>query len=116
MDKIYYQLYYSDYNDIYCLNYNNLDSKALKKILNDYTMLCNKYNAYGNETISIFLYDIEMAMKHCSLTDVQKRRLNLWFMGYNEKDIAELEGVSRWVISKSLHAACSKILSVLRCE
>ena len=44
-------------------------------------------------------------------TDVQARRLQMWFDGFNESEIAASEGVSRWVVSKSLHLACDKILN-----
>lgn len=114
MDKIYYKLYWSDNKDIYQLNYSNLDTKTLKKVLNDYDMLCDKHNVYDGDIISIFLYDVGVAIDSCEFTDIQGRRLKLWFHGYNEIYIAENEGVSRWVVSKSLHAACNKILSELK--
>lgn len=115
MDKIYYRLYWSDsVNGVYQLDYTNLDTKTLKKILNDYDMLCGKYNVYDGDFMSIFLYDVGVALSSCEFTDIQVRRLNKWFCGYNEVAIAEDEGVSRWVVSKSLHAACDKILNELK--
>lgn len=115
MDKIYYKLYWSDSaNGVYQLDYTNLDTKTLKKILNDYDMLCGKYNVYDGDFMSIFLYDVGVAISACEFTDIQARRLSKWFEGYTESSIAEDEGVSRWVVSKSLHAACAKILDGLK--
>ena len=115
MDRLYYKLYWSDNSKgIYQLDYTNLDAKTLKKVLNDYDMLCDKYNVYDGNIMSIFLYDVGVAIDTCEFTDTQMRRLDKWFIGYNEVAIAEDEGVSRWVVSKSIHAACNKILSQLK--
>ena len=115
MDKLYYKLYMSGVDvGIYQLDYSRLDVKTLKKILNDYIMLCDKYYVYRDNIVSIFLYDVGVAISACEFTDIQARRLNKWFEGYTESSIAEDEGVSRWVVSKSLHAACAKILDGLK--
>lgn len=115
MDRLYYKLYWSDNNrGIYQLDYSKLDVKTLKKVLNDYDMLCDKYNVYDGNIMSIFLYDVGIAIDMCEFTDVQSRRLSKWFQGYTENAIAEGENVSRWVISKSIHAACNKILAQLK--
>lgn len=116
MDRI----FYNDYiNKIVLINESNIDysrltQKDLKRILSYYTTLSTKYNQFDRGIISEFLYDVTEAMSKCDFTNIQKRRLNNWLLGYTENEIAEMEGVSRWVVSKSINASSQKMLSILK--
>ena len=116
MDRIYYNEYASKRavcgQDPSC--YANLNVRVLKKFLGYYETMVNKYNLYEQGFINNLLYDISTSLIKCGFTDVQDRRLRLWLRGYSEKEIAEMEGVSRWVVSKSITAACNKLLSILQ--
>ena len=116
MDKVYYNMIMSNivgYGDEAALDYSNFNTKILKKILNDFAMLRSKYNIYGRGIMNQFLFDVSSVLPCIDFTDVQCRRLLMWFDGYNESEIASVEGVTRWVVSKSLHSACEKILTEL---
>ena len=131
MDRI----FYNDYiNKIVLVNESNIDysrltNKDLKKILSYYTTLSSKYTRFDSGIISEFeflgdavleiiisefLYDVTEAIGKCNLTTIQSRRLSSWLLGYTESEIAEMEGVSRWVVSKSINASTKKILSILK--
>lgn len=116
MDRLYYNDYINSTNAMICcdFDYNGMSSKELKRILSYYETLISKHSLYANNIISHFLYDINMAINQSNLTETQSNRLNLWLCGYSESEIACMEGVSRWVVSKSLHAACNKILDKLK--
>lgn len=116
IDRIYYNAYMNDIHSIMVgdIDYSGVDSKTLKKILGYYNTLLSKYSIYESNTISNFLYDIYTSLPQCDFTEVQQRRLSKWLDGFSENEIAESEGVSRWVVSKSIHASCDKILLVLR--
>lgn len=118
MDKLYYNAYLDKnrYKDIDKIDYSKFDSKFLKKMLNDYDELKGVVNVYDNGLLEHFIYDVSEAIDKCDFTDVQVRRLVRWFHGYNENDIAKEEGVSRWVVSKSIHAGCEKILTILKSQ
>ena len=116
MDRIYYNKFNRDkigssQEDI---TYKQLDCKVLKKILNDYFSLISKYNILEKGLINEFLYDIDGAIMASKFTEVQTKRMFLWFSGYNEREIAEAEGVSVYVIHKSIVAACNKVLAELQ--
>lgn len=96
------------------IDYRNFDCKILKKLLNEYNSLVEVYDLYSDNAISEFLFDIREALKSCDLTEIQYVRLIYWFSGYNENEIAQKENVSRWVVSKSITAACKKILDYLQ--
>lgn len=116
MDRI----FYNDYiNKIVLVNessidYSRLTNKDLKRILSYYTTLSTKYTRFDSGIISEFLYDVTEAIGKCDLTNIQSRRLSNWLLGYTESEIAEMEGVSRWVVSKSINASSQKILSILK--
>lgn len=116
MDRI----FYNDYiNKIVLVNESNIDysrltNKDLKKILSYYNTLSAKYTRFDSGIISEFLYDVTEAIGKCNLTTIQSRRLSSWLLGYTESEIAEMEGVSRWVVSKSINASSQKILSILK--
>lgn len=116
MDRLFYNEYkrktFAD--DHESLDYKNLDVKNLKKFLRYYEIMMEKYNIYESNVMSNILYDITCAIAISKFTSVQVRRLSLWLKGYSEHEIAEMEGVTRWVISKSIKAACNKILSILQ--
>lgn len=116
MDRIYYNKFKKE--KIESLNeditYELLDCKTLKKILNDYFSLISKYNILDNGLINEFLYNIDEAITASKFTDVQTKRMFLWFNGYNEREIAEVEGVSIYVVHKTIVAACTKILAELQ--
>lgn len=116
IDRIYYNIYLNDAHSITSgdIDYSNLDSKSLKRILGYYNTLLSKYSIYESNVISNFLYDVHYSLAKCDLTDVQLRRMSKWFDGFSESEIAESEGVSRWVVSKSIHAGCDKLLLILR--
>ena len=118
MDKIFYNKIEKEKieSSLEDMTYKNLDCKTLKKVLNDYFTLIEKYNIYENGTINNFLFSVDMAMSKCEFTQIQIQRLFLWFNGYTESEIAETENVSRWVVSKSITAACNKILNFLVTE
>ena len=116
MDKVYYHLIMSNVvgcGDETIIDYHNFNTKILKKILSDFTMLISKYNIYNRGIMNQFLFDVSSVLPSIDFTDVQARRLQMWFDGYNENEIAGTEGVTRWVVSKSLHSACEKILAEL---
>lgn len=116
MDKVYYNVIMSNvvgYGDETSIDYSNFNTKMLKKILGDYTMLISKYDVYSRGIMNQFLFDVSIVLPQVGFTDVQARRLQMWFDGFNESEIAASEGVSRWVVSKSLHLACDKILNEL---
>lgn len=96
------------------IKYTNFDCKTLKKILNDYFSLVSKYNIFDSGLINEFLYDLDVAIASSGMTEVQAHRMFLWFNGYNEREIAEVEDVSIYVIHKSIVAACNKILDKLQ--
>lgn len=116
IDRLYYNEYINSVNGLnyHEFDYNKITSKELKRILSYYNTLVSKHSLYENNIIGNFLYDIDTAINKSELTETQANRLNLWFLGYSESEIADREGVSRWVVSKSLHAACNKILDKLR--
>ena len=117
MDKIFYnnyiqnQVLYPNSNNIY----QTLDCKSLKKLLNEYYSLLGKYNIYDKGIVNEFLFSVDIALNKCKFTEIQINRLFFWFLGYNENDIAEVEGVSRQVVGKSINAACLKILHKMQC-
>lgn len=116
IDRIYYNIYINGINGLSYddYDYDKLDIKSFKKVLGYYNTLLSKYNMYDSNIISNFLYDVNSSLMKCDFTDVQKRRLEKWFDGLTEGEIAESEGVSRWVVSKSIHAGCNKLLLILR--
>lgn len=115
MDKIFYNKIENDKieSSLEDMTYKNLDCKTLKKVLNDYFTLLEKYNIYENGTINNFLFSVDMAISKCEFTQTQIQRMFLWFNSYTESEIAQIENVSRWVVSKSITAACNKILDYL---
>lgn len=116
MDKLFYNEYkrkmFTDDHEF--LDYKKLDVKNLKKFLGYFDTMIAKYNIYESNVMSNILYDMTCAMAICEFTNVQARRMSLWLRGYSEHEIAEMEGVTRWVISKSIKASCSKVLSILQ--
>lgn len=116
MDRIYYNKFKKDKIESLDedIRYDQLDCKVLKKILNDYFSLISKYNILEKGLINEFLYDIDEAINSAAFTKVQTKRMFLWFNGYNEREIAEAEGVSIYVVHKSIVAACNKILTELQ--
>ena len=115
LDRLYYNLHLQSNANVMVeeIDYTQFDTKTLKKVLSNYNGFSESFSIYDKNAISLFLYDVNESIKKCEFTDVQLRRLSMWFNGYNESDIAKVDGVSRWVVSKSIHAACEKILSIL---
>ena len=115
LDKIFYNKIQNDKikSSLGDMTYKKLDCKTLKKVLNSYSTLILKYNMYEDGTINNFLFSVDMALNNCEFTQVQLARLHMWFDGYTENEIAEVENVTRWVVSKSITAGCNKILIYL---
>lgn len=116
LDKIYYK--FLSCNSSLCdlnfvIDYNKIDIKTLKKILNSFSYLMDKYGVYDTSVMSQFLYDVNVAIENTQFTEVQAERLVMWFEGYNESEIADRYKITRQVVSKSIHAACTKIYSFL---
>ena len=119
VDKICYKNYINDKLNPRLANsidYTNLNVKTLKRILSEFYNLASKYDIYGESLMSEFVYDLTCAIYKCDFTDIQFKRLKLWMYGYNEREIAEKENVSRWVVSKSIRSSCEKIIQCLRKE
>ena len=94
--------------------YRQLDYKTLKKILCNFDYLKYKYNMYGDGIINNIVFDINEAINKCGLSEVQRHRLEMWMNGYTEQEIGDSCNVSRWVASKSIIAACKKIVKYLK--
>ena len=116
LDKIYYK-FLTGSSSVYDLNfvidYTKINIKTLKKILNSFSYLIDKYGIYDTSVMCQFLYDVNVAIENTQFTDVQAERMVMWFDGYNESEIAEKYNITRQVVSKSIHAACSKIYTFL---
>ncbi len=89
------------------------DCMALKKILHE----INNIRALATRESRIDLLDLcidlDTAVEECGLTQVQNRRLSLWMLGYNERDIASVDNVATSVVHLSLVTACKKISNKL---
>ena len=117
IDKVFYNQIMGDKIDNsirFAEIYKKLDVKSLKKILSNFDYLKYKYNMYDDGMINNIVFDISEAIEKCGLSEIQKDRLSMWMNGYNEQEIADKCGVSRWVVSKSIVATSTKVLNYLR--
>lgn len=113
IDRIFYTDYMNskfDHRLSKGVDYTKLEPKALKKILSEFYNLSAKYGIYNENLISTFIYDLTIALSECDFTEAQFKRMDLWMQGYNEREIAEKEGITRWVASKSIRACCEKLV------
>lgn len=95
---------------------NNITKRKIKKALSNINSLMEKHSIYEEGVLNDLLYYLALAIVNCDFTDIQKERLEMWFDGYTESDIAKKYNINRWVVSKSINSACEKIVCYLRDE
>lgn len=116
MDKVFYNEYVKNNRESYDFRksfISDLNGKKIKKALRNINALQDKYNIYECGFMNDVLFYLFLALNECDFTDIQKERLSMWIDGYTEQDIADRYNVSRWVVSKSINAACNKVVAFL---
>ena len=89
--------------------YQNFTPTSFKKVMFDFKRIEFNHSPYMSGVLNDFVFDVTTAMDNAFMTEVQTKRLQMYMYGYTEKEIAEQEGVSRWVVSKSINVACAKL-------
>ena len=112
-DKITYEQLNSTYR---VTNYDdkevNVDVKEFKKLLNDYHDMVQR-TPYNDDGVYFLLNCIRESIKGCAFNKMQLEKLNMWFDGYTEKEIADKYEVSTVAIHYFLVRACKRIASQL---
>ena len=90
----------------------NIDAKEFKKLMNDYHDMVHK-TPYGDDGVYFLLACIRDSINDCEFNEQQIEKLNMWFDGYNEREIAECYGVSIAATHYFLVRACKRIAKQL---
>lgn len=113
LDKITYEKLNNTYNMIdFSGRQVNIDAKEFKKLMNDYHDMVQR-TPYSDDGVYFLLTCINDSIRKCEFNDIQIEKLNMWFDGYNEKEIADIYGVSVVAIHYFLVRACKRIAKQL---
>lgn len=112
-DKITYEKLNNDYSMV---NFDgkkvDIDEKEFKKLLNDYHDMVYR-TPYSDDGVYFLLISINESIRECEFNGMQLEKLNMWFDGYTEKEIADKYEVSTVAIHYFLVRACKRIAKQL---
>lgn len=94
----------------------NIDEKQFKGVLNYYNDIKRKVNEcydFYNFDMVLLVQCIDTAITMCEFDDIQMDKLNMWFNGCKEYEIAEQYGVSTVAMHYFLVRACKRIAKQL---
>lgn len=86
----------------------DIDKKEFKKLMNDYHDMVQR-TPYSDDGVYFLLVCIRDSIINCEFDETQMEKLNMWFDGYTEKEIAEQCNVSTVAIHYFLVRACKRI-------
>ena len=93
-------------------NVKAFDIKDFKKLLNDYHDMVQR-TPYSDDGVYFLLSCIRDSIRKCEFNKLQIEKLNMWFDGYTEKEIADKYEVSTVAIHYFLVRACKRIANQL---
>lgn len=89
-----------------------IDEKLFKSVMNGYNDMLYK-TPYSDDNLYELLQCIGKAIDKCCFDKLQLEKLNKWFDGYTESEIASMYGVSTVAIHYFLVRACKRIAKQL---